>query len=637
MFTDMVGYTALGQRNESLSLALVKEQRKVIRPILGRHNGREVKTMGDAFLVEFPNASDAVRCAYDVQRAVREFNLSLDADRRIHLRIGVHVGEVVDSQGDISGDAVNIASRIEPLADDGGVCITRQVYDHVKNKVDFALLSIGSKSLKNVTEPMDIYRMVMPWDKERPVPEELETRRVAVLPFVNLSPDPNDSYFADGVTEEIISTVSSVSGLSVVSRTSVAGYKGTTKKVAEIGNELGVGSVLEGSLRKAGTRVRITTQLIDVKSDSHVWSENYDRELNDIFAVQSDVAEHVANALRVRILPPELERVTKIPTESTKAYSLYLRGRFHWNKRGIEDIKKAMEYFQLAIDEDRNFALGYCGLADCHELTAANWGIDRGENHARAKDLVERALQVDPELAEAHATRGLILHHDFDPHQAEEELKRAIELKPSYATAHHWYFHVLHGQLRWDEALREIERAVELDPFSLSINLNHAWYYSSKRNYGKALELGKRALELGPNSASAHMQLAWEYHNVNLLEDARREIDIADSLARDSFPQIQHTNEVVMAYFEDDRSKVARLLPLVEDAPGKVYGFDALDFAGLYFYLGKTDEGFAWLERSFARKEPFLAYLKSNELFDGVRGDPRYKMMLKKLGLGEAE
>ena len=253
MYTDMVGYTALGQQNESLSLELVEEQRKLARPIFETHNGREVKTMGDAFLVEFPSAVDAVRCAYDVQKSIREFNLSLASERKIHLRIGVHLGEVVDVGGDILGDAVNVASRIEPLAEDGGVCLSRQVYDQVQRKLEFRLSSLGPRALKNVIEPVEVFRIMMPWEDERsPEVVGLDRKRIAVLPFVNMSPDPNDSYFADGITEEIISTVSGISGLRVISRTSMMHYRGTSKTLKEIGREVEAGSVLEGSLRKAG-------------------------------------------------------------------------------------------------------------------------------------------------------------------------------------------------------------------------------------------------------------------------------------------------------------------------------------------------------------------------------------------------
>ena len=328
MFTDMVGYTALGQRNESLSLALVEEQRKLIRPILARHNGREIKTIGDAFLVEFLSALDAVRCAYDIQRAVREFNISLPEERRVHLRVGVHLGDVVESGGDISGDAVNVASRIEPLAEDGGVCVTRQVYDHVQNKLELKLVSLGVKPLKNVSMPIEVYKMMMPWSVETSAPSnQPDKKRIAVLPFANMSPDPNDQYFADGITEEIISIVSGISGLSVISRTSVMGYKGTTKKLGEIGRELDVGSILEGSFRKAGNRIRITTQLIDVVGDKHLWAQNYDKNLDDIFAVQSEIAEKVAGELKIRLVESEKRTLEKKPTENIEAYSNFLRGR----------------------------------------------------------------------------------------------------------------------------------------------------------------------------------------------------------------------------------------------------------------------------------------------------------------------
>jgi adenylate cyclase len=231
MFTDMAGYTALAQKNESLSLALVEEQKRLLRPVFNRHHGTEIKTMGDAFLVEFSNALDAVRCAYDVQRTSREFNISQPSEQRIILRIGLHLGDVVESKGDISGDTVNIASRIQSLAEDGGVSLTRQVYDQVQNKFDLPLKTLGTRSLKNVSVPIEVYKMVMPWEKEQKmIATQLDASRVAVLPFANMSPDPGDTYFADGITEEIISTLSGVSGLNVISRTSVMDTRGRQKE-----------------------------------------------------------------------------------------------------------------------------------------------------------------------------------------------------------------------------------------------------------------------------------------------------------------------------------------------------------------------------------------------------------------------
>ncbi len=330
MFTDIVGYTALGQKDESLSLVIVNEHRKLLRPIFARHDGREVKTMGDAFLVEFGSALDAVRCAYDIQRASREFNISLPDEKRIHLRVGVHLGDVVNDQGDISGDAVNVASRIEPLAEDGGVCLTRQVYDHVQNKFELPLASLGSKSLKNLAAPLEVYKMVMPWDEAKAIPSvRPDKTRIAILPFASISPDPEDAYFADGMTEELISTMSKISGLVVIARTSVMSYKGGQKKVSEIARELEVGTVLEGSVRKAGDRLRITLQLIDPQTSGHLWAESYDRELKDVFAVQSDISKTVAETLKVQLLSRERATFENKQPVNPDAHAFYLKGRFY--------------------------------------------------------------------------------------------------------------------------------------------------------------------------------------------------------------------------------------------------------------------------------------------------------------------
>lgn len=633
MFTDMVGYTALSEQNEAHALQLLEDHRGVIRPFFSKHNGQEIKTIGDGFLVEFASALEAVRCAFNIQETIHELNLARSAEKRFSLRIGVHLGDVIHSKNDVYGDAVNIASRIEALADAGGICITAQVHDHVKNKFEVPLESLGIRSLKNVSEPVEVYKMVLPWEKVQDRPTRLETTRIAVLPFANMSPDPNDSYFADGITEEIISTLSGISGLSVISRTSVMGYKGTTKKVKEIGNELEAGSVLEGSFRKAGNKIRVTTQLITVEKDQHVWSQSYDRNLDDVFAVQTDIAKEVSDALRVRILAPEINRIERKPTENTKAFTLYLRGRYHWNKRGIVDLTKATEYFVQAVEEDPKFALGYSGLADCYEIIAGNWGIERDTNHDKAKVAIAKALELDEDLAEAHATLGLILLNDFKFREAEEEFKKAIQLKPSYASAHHWYYNLLRAELRWDEALRRIEKAVELDPFSQIIKLNHAsYYYDFKREYVKALELTKKAVELDPDNAGPHFVLSETYGRLKMFGDARRETDIGLELRKMPLPTGRKRAEAMLAYLEDDRERVRRLLGELEPHLGE-HLIDAGWLAGLHFYLGEVEKGFELLEKSYSRKEFFLLFLNVDPFFDRVRADPRYQKLLIRLGL----
>ncbi|OLD68844.1 MAG: hypothetical protein AUI33_09405, partial [Ignavibacteria bacterium 13_1_40CM_2_61_4] len=523
------------------------------------------------------------------------------------------------------------------LAENGGISLTRQVYDQVQNKFELPLESLGTKSLRNVRAPLEVYKMVLPWEDTKTIQStEPDKRRIAVLPFANMSPDPGDSYFADGITEEIISTLSGVSGLNVISRTSVMGYKGTTKRVKEIGGELEAGSVLEGSFRKAGNKIRVTAQLVDVRDDRHVWAHSYDRNLDDVFGVQTDIAKQVSDALRVKILAPEIDRIDRKPTESTQAYTLYLRGRYHWNKRGIEDINKAAEYFAQAVKEDAKFALGHAGLADCHEILATNWEIDMKANHERAKTEVATALELDPNLAEAHATRGLILHCDLDFKGAEQEFKKAIELKPSYATAHQWYFQILQAESRWDEALKQIEKAVELDPFSQIINLNHADYYFSKRDYEKALELTKKAVELNPNYAIAHFQLVGRYARMKRLDDAKREAKIGVELLQGAYPPILKRMEALIAYFEDNKEGVRRLLPGLEASLGEPFATTAMEIAGYYFYLGEVDTGFEWLNQSYSRKEFELSSISHNELFDSVRDEPRFQNLLKRLGLEQS-
>ena len=306
MFTDIVGFTSLGQKNESLALALLEEHRKLTRSILKKHHGREVKTIGDAFLVEFASALGAVTCAHEIQKAIFENNQSTPNDRKLRVRIGVHLGDIVDSKGDISGDAVNVASRIEAFAEDGGVCITRHVYDHVRNKLDLEFSNLGPKSLKNVLTPLEVFKINMPWEDEKQGETEEEstnfpTYRLAVLPFVSISPKPSDEYFADGLTEELIDSFTQLGLFQVIARTTIMNYKKKEKSVSEIARELKVGSVVEGSVRKSGNKIRVTAQLINCNTEAHLWSACFDAELKDIFQVQRDIAGKVAGPVREKL------------------------------------------------------------------------------------------------------------------------------------------------------------------------------------------------------------------------------------------------------------------------------------------------------------------------------------------------
>ena len=636
MFTDMVGYTALGQRNETLSLALVEEQKKLIRPILARHDGREVKTMGDAFLVEFPSALEAARCAFDIQRATREFNMTLSEDRRIHLRIGVHVGDVVESEDDISGDAVNVASRIEPLAEDGGVCVTRQVYDHVENKLDMDFVSLGSKQLKNVSAPIEVFKMVMPWSEQKQ-PEGLDKHRVAVLPFVNMSPDPADAYFADGVTDELISTISNIRDLTVISRTSVMRYKGGNTSMGEIGSALRVGSVVEGSLRKASNRVRVTAQLIDVATDGHIWSQAYDRELSDILAVQSDIARQVADALKVKLLSNEKQVVERPATKSIEAYSAYLKGRQHWNQRTREGSEKAMEYFRKAIELDPEYALAYAGLADSYAIAADWFWMKPDEAFPKVWEYVLKALDIDPALAEAHASLGIYYNCYYgDWIRADEEFAKAVELKPGLGYVHMWRGINLLFLGRYDEALEEMRKAEELDPLSriVGLNMGNVFLYMNKPK--EAIRKIAASVAEDPHFASGHQNLGWAY-----LRDGRKDEALEEMRRAAAFDQTDSwmmTNLACMLGVVERHDEAAEVLDRVTKLAGSAV-VSKVQIAEVLFVLGRMDEGFAQLEA--AREDRSIFTNHSSDLFDlrvlpwfaGARADPRWKELEAKLNL----
>ena len=477
MFTDLVGYSSMTSLDERRALSLLQEHRGLMRGAFDAHGGRVVKTMGDGFLVEFPSAVEAVECAIQAQKDVRSLSEKKGPGDKISIRIGIHVGDVVHSDGDILGDAVNVASRIEPLAESGGICVTRQVVDQVERKVDCKFVKIGTRDLKNIRYPVEVYKVEGSGDKQRPDESDLDPRRIAILPLSSLSADPNDRYFVDGMTEELISTVSRIRELSVISRTSVMRYKDTTVPIGEIGRELSAGTVLEGSVRKAGNKVRITTQLIDSQNDRHLWAQSYDRDLTDIFAIQADIAEQVAQALRVSLLSKEKEAVEKKATGDLEAYTLYLKGRYFWNERSFESVRKAAGYFEEAIRLDPRFALAYSGLADCYMIQ-----VDRGMiSHAEAAIMngyAEKAIELDDDLAEAHASLAAVKQEQWDMPGAEREMKRALALKPSYSTAEHWYFILLNSLGRYEEAFEHEKRALKLDPYSSSINQGSGSRYS---------------------------------------------------------------------------------------------------------------------------------------------------------------
>jgi adenylate cyclase len=631
MFTDMVGYTALGQKNESLSLALAKEQRKLIRPVLARHKGREVKTMGDAFLVEFTSALDAVRCAYDIQRTTKEFNLSMPEERRVHLRVGIHLGDVVESGGDISGDAVNVASRIEPLAEAGGVCLTRQVYDQIQGKFELPTKSLGPRVLKNITSPLEVFKMEMPWGEQETAPSgQLDKKRIAVLPFVNLSQDPNDSYFADGMTEELISTISNLRDLSVISRTSAMRYRGANKSIREIGSELGSGSIIEGSVRKAGNKVRIIAQLIDVEADRHLWSQSYDRDLTDVFAIQGDIAEQVARSLETRLLSGEKQRIRRQATTSPEAYTLYLKGRHYWNERTEEGTKKALRYFDEAVKIDPEFALAYSGIADCYNILSDYGWLPPGEAAPLARANALKALEIDDTLAEAHASLGSVMEsNSWDFVGAEREFKRAIEINPSYAPAHQWYSVLLYHLGRFYECHLAGQRALELDPYSRRYQASSVDDLVIEGKTAEAVRRYEELIRMYPDFGSVRLWKSTAHSLAGQFEEA---IDEAKKFLEVDNGSWTSKLNLARVYALAGRSTEAGKLLDEAVAARKTAFVSSSDIGWVKLVLGQKEEGYEWLLKAYQERDPNLLEFSAVPWTAEFRSDPRWVDIEKKIG-----
>ncbi len=623
MYTDMVGYTALGQKNESLSLSLVEEQRRLARPILKRFHGREVKTMGDAFLVEFASALDAVRCAYEIQRSTREFNAPLPDDKRIHLRIGIHLGDVVESSGDISGDAVNVASRIQPLAEEGGVCLTRQVYDQVQNKFELSLKSLGSKRLKNVAAPMEVFKIALPWSEEKMSEQgKLDRNRLAVLPLANMSSDPNDGYFADGMTEELISSISKLPGLGVISRTSVMGYKNQTKHAAEIGRELGAGTLLEGSVRKAGNRVRIALQLIDANTDNHLWAENYDRNLDDVFAIQSDVASRVSASLRAGGFAGQV----RADTEDTEAYTMYLRA-MQLSHEGTEaSLAESVKLFREVLSRDPSFVKAHIGLTLSY-VNLANSGYSEftvlKEN---AEVEARKALDLEPSSADAHAALSITLQYLDEFDESISEAKNAIEINPNISDAHFTlgFVHSTNGQL--EASIPFFRKALELDPLSVQKARVLGNVLGMMGKTDEARSMLSKVRQLYPDNPNVYLALAESYVFDKDYVKAQEMLDRGQAL-NPKEPLLLITQGVVYALTgkpDMARGELRKLESLERLTP--------LTYSKIFIYtaLGNIDGAFeALMQASETHVWPFT--IKSHPLFAELRKDPRFNEFCKKM------
>ncbi len=631
MFTDIVAYAEIAQKDESLAIELLNEQRQILRPTFKEHGGTEIKTTGDGFLVEFASAIEAAKCAVEIQKTLQRRNASARPEREILLRIGIHVGDILKDGNDIVGDGVNVASRIEPLARPGGICVSRQAFDHIRNKLSEEIVSMGPRELKHIEEPVEVYEIVVGGTKVVPIAAQAKKHRLAVLPLANISSSSDDDYFADGLTEELISTLSKIAGLSVMARTSVMRYKGASKGVADIGRELNVESVVEGSVRRVGGKLRITAKLVDAQTEVGLWSQQYDRDVDDVFSIQSDIAHRTAEALNLEILVRERQGVERRFTRNVEAYHAYLKGRYFWNKRNKESLEKAVGYFREALEEDPDYAPAYAGLADAYAVLALLEFVAPREAYPEAKRMVEKALAIDDGLAEAHTSLALIrFQYDWDWHGSEVEFKRAIELNANYAPAHHFYADMLKAQGRFEEAMEQIVLAQELDPLSLAIStgVGHVLYLS--RRYDDSIRQYARTVELDPSFMQTHLWFGRPYLQRGMYAEAIAELQKAVSLSGESTVAL-----AMLGHALASAGKTAEANQVMQKLVERSKSTYVPSYWIAVIYNGFNDKKntIAWLEKAYDERSSWLAWVKVEPRFDWLRGDPGFDSIVRRLGL----
>ena len=597
---DVVGYSRLMGADEAGTLAALKAVRtELIDGKIAQHQGRIVKLTGDGILAEFPSVVNALACASEVQRGVRERNTDVPQNRRIEFRVGVNVGDVIVEGDDIYGDGVNVASRLESVADPGGITVSQAVRDHVGNRLDLAFEDRGEEKLKNIEKPVHVYSVILEDANDGNMTSMKQDRpSIAVLPFNNMSGDPEQEYFSDGITEDIITDLSKVSGLSVIARHSSFSYKGKPLKVQQIGRELGVDFMLEGSVRKAGARVRVTGQLVNCKKGSHVWAERFDRDLTDIFAIQDEITHAIVEQLKVRLLPQEREAVEQIPTENIEAYTYCLRGRDFYRRYIKHYLQLGRRMFAKAVDLDPLYARAYAGMADCDSFLRYYYRFDISTDSILA--LADKALSLDEALPEAHASRGFALLLAHRPDEAVAEFERAIALDPSSFEAHYLYGRLCHGQGKIEKTAALFERAAEINPDDLNVPTFLTHVYRSlgrdearQRWARRTVEIAERQLALYP-------------------DDAR-----PPCMGIEGLIELGETNRA--------REWISRALALEPDDPTVQYNVAC----GLT-KLGELEWALDLLEHSLRNAPPeMISWVKHDADLDSLRNHPRYQEILE--------
>src|SRR6266704_6900505 len=697
MFTDMVGYSALAQRDDKIALELLEEHRRLLRELFPQFHGTEIKTIGDAFLVEFGSALEAAQCAIEIQRTLAKRNHDVTPDRRIELKIGIHIGDVVHRDGDVYGDGVNIASRIEQLAGAGGICVSMDVERQIRNALEARFEKFGSADLKNIKLPMDLFRIVLPWESERKTERPRASKKsqlpllaavavgvlivllfgwwfkqrsgrdhqnastgspnvkavastkvpdqksVAVLPFVNLSDDKGSEYFSDGVSEELLTVLQKIPGMHVAARTSAFSFKGKNATAQEIGEKLGVAYLVEGSVRKSGEAVRIAARLTRAGTGEELWSENFTRNLKDVFAVQTELAETIVAQVRDRLtggtagsadkqkIQAEVQAAEKGGTKNVEAHQLYLQGRFYENRNSEKSAREALAAYQHATELDPGFALAWAGVAGTNVWLAAfatEGGQKTFDAHlASARDAVARALSIEPNLPNGLLAQATIeTNFDFNWNAAAQTVSKALALAPADPNMLIAAGNLELARGNTDRAIELYRKAVELDPVSAQARTFLAFNLAATKRFAEAQAEFPRVVELNSAAPWAHAGLGLSYLLQNKFEEAATEAE-ADAG--------EWCRLLIVSCARWGQKRVQESDAALAELTAKDSETAAYQIAEVYAYRGDKDRAFEWLERARRQRDPGLGNLRKDPLLTNLYDDPRWNAFLRRMGLAD--
>jgi adenylate cyclase len=653
LFTDIAGYTAMMQRDEQSAVTMVKHHRTVLENKVAEFDGEVIEFYGDGSLCIFTSITQAMHCAYNIQR-------QMQSDPRVPLRIGLHIGEVIYEDGKIMGDGVNIAARIQSLGQPGSILFSKEVFDKIRNHHDFKTVYLGKYSLKNVAEPMEVFALSNE-GMTVPAKEKIEGRvvkittrkklkaqrkwilistaaivitllalflpgllsnkigfagsekSIAVLPFENISNDSLQQYLSDGLTEDIITQLSKIGDLKVISRTSVMQYQGIKKNIKEIADELGVATILEGSVRKEGNQLRIIAQLIDARTDKHLWSETYDRKASEIFAIQSEVAQHIANALNVKLTTEEGKRITERATENVEAYEEYLKAKKLPLFRRVDPLLEVLK-------KDSTFSLAWAELANVYSKIPWRNQDERPYYVRKSLDAALTAVEYGPERSETHMMLGEVLKiSTLSPALAIKELNKSIALNPNNAEG---YVYLAFAQLEmgnFKEAEKNLAKAKKLDPLSTIMQSGWLNYYRYSRNPEKFLAYRNETRPTNRPDTMTGTKMMYHF-----LKDEYDSVLVYGS-------KLPHSLLKSIAYIQTGKIDQAKK---VIDSLEKISSYDQAFQTGiLYAWMGEKQKAIEKLNLAYRLYDFSLISIKVDKLFDPLRNEEGFKELLRKMGM----